>query len=101
MAVPLDPADHSVIGGAHHILADVTIALHAVFVLFVIVGQVLILAGWLRGWGWTRWRLFRLLHLGSIGFVVLEAWLKNPACTSGDSSTRAEKGPFIFACSPP
>jgi len=59
-------------------LADATLALHALFVLFVVGGQLLILAGWLGGWGWTRRRLFRLLHLGSIGFVVLEAWFGVP-----------------------
>jgi len=48
------------------------------FVLFVVGGQLLILAGWLGGWGWTRRVLFRALHLGSIGFVVLEAWFGVP-----------------------
>jgi hypothetical protein len=48
------------------------------FVLFVVIGQVLILIGWVNGWGWTRRLLFRLLHLGSIGFVVLEAWFGVP-----------------------
>lgn len=55
-------------------LADTTLALHALFVLFVVGGQLLILAGWAGRWEWTRRPLFRLLHLGSIGFVVLEAW---------------------------
>ncbi len=59
-------------------LADVTLALHALFVLFVVGGQLLILVGWLRGWQWTRRVLFRALHLGSIGFVVLEAWFGVP-----------------------
>ena len=56
-------------------LADLTLAVHAAYVLFVIGGQILILAGWIYGWRWTRYLLFRLLHLISIGFVMLEAWL--------------------------
>jgi hypothetical protein len=59
-------------------LADVILLLHAAFVLFVVGGQVAILLGWARGWTWTRGLLFRLLHLGSIGFVVLEAWFGVP-----------------------
>jgi len=56
-------------------LADITLAVHAVYVLFVIGGQTLILVGWVCGWRWTRYLLFRLIHLISIGFVLLEAWL--------------------------
>jgi Protein of Unknown function (DUF2784) len=59
-------------------LADGVLVLHAAFVLFVVGGQVVILAGWLGGWAWTRGLLFRLLHLCSIGFVVLEAWFGVP-----------------------
>jgi hypothetical protein len=59
-------------------LADGTLLLHALFVLFVVGGQVVILLGWARGWEWTRGLLFRLAHLGSIGFVVLEAWFAVP-----------------------
>ena len=59
-------------------LADATLLIHAAFVLFVVGGQCLILIGWARGWRWTRRLLFRLLHLGSIGFVVLEAWFGVP-----------------------
>ncbi|MBI3570855.1 MAG: DUF2784 domain-containing protein [Gammaproteobacteria bacterium] len=55
-------------------LADLILGLHAVFILFVVGGQVLIVAGWALGWVWTRRWLFRLLHLLVIGFVMLEAW---------------------------
>lgn len=56
-------------------LADLTLAVHAAYVLFVIGGQLLILVGWICGWRWTRCLLFRLIHLIAIGFVMLEAWL--------------------------
>lgn len=55
-------------------LADITGMLHALFVLFVVGGQFLILAGWIAGRMWSRNFVFRVLHLVAIGFVVLEAW---------------------------
>ena len=56
-------------------LADLVLVTHAAYVLFVVVGQALIVIGWIRGWEWTRCRVFRLLHLVAIGLVMLEAWL--------------------------
>lgn len=55
-------------------LADLILGLHAAFILFVVGGQILILAGWALGWTWPRHWVFRLLHLLAIGFVMLEAW---------------------------
>ena len=56
-------------------LADLILVLHAVFIVFVVGGQILILAGWLRDWSWPRHRWFRLLHLLAIGVVMLQAWI--------------------------
>ena len=56
------------------LLADLVVVTHAGFVLFVVGGQVAILAGWARGWQWTRNPVFRILHLAAIGFVALQAW---------------------------
>jgi polyferredoxin len=56
------------------LLADLTVVMHAGFVLFVVGGQLAILAGWARRWRWTRDPVFRVAHLIAIGFVVLEAW---------------------------
>ena len=56
------------------VAADLTLVAHALFVAFVVVGQALILVGWMRGWGWTRNPAFRLIHLGAIALVVLESW---------------------------
>lgn len=56
-------------------LADLVLVLHAVFIVFVVGGQILILAGWMRGWSWPRHRWFRLLHLLAIGVVMLQAWI--------------------------
>lgn len=54
--------------------ADAILALHVLFVLFVISGLVLIFAGKLAGWSWVRNRVFRIAHLAAIGVVVLQSW---------------------------
>ena len=54
-------------------LADAILVLHLLFVLFVVGGLALILAGAAFRWSWIRARRFRLLHLGAILFVVAES----------------------------
>ena len=61
--------------GALTLAADVVLATHAALVVFVVGGQVLILAGWMLGWRWPRNLAFRLAHAGVIALVVLESWL--------------------------
>lgn len=56
-------------------LADVALITHVAFIAFVVLGLLLILLGGMRGWNWIRDPWFRLLHLGSIGVVVVQAWL--------------------------
>jgi hypothetical protein len=56
-------------------LADVLLVVHALVVLFVVLGQALILLGGWRGWSWIRSLAFRLTHLVTIAVVVLQAWL--------------------------
>jgi hypothetical protein len=56
-------------------LADVALITHVAFIAFVVVGLLLILLGGMRGWNWVRDPWFRLLHLVSIGVVVVQAWL--------------------------
>ena len=55
--------------------ADAIVVIHFAFVLFVLIGQLLILVGALTGWNWIRNFKFRLIHLGSILFVVAESLL--------------------------
>jgi len=55
--------------------ADAILVLHALIVCFVIGGLIAILLGWWRDWVWVRNFWFRLIHLGTIAFVVLQAWL--------------------------
>jgi uncharacterized protein DUF2784 len=55
-------------------IADAILAVHALFVLFVVGGFVLILLG-ARRWSWVRNRSFRTLHLAAIALVTAEALL--------------------------
>ena len=55
--------------------ADALLLLHAAIVLFVILGQLLIMVGGPRGWRWIRRPGFRWAHLATIGVVVAQAWL--------------------------
>ena len=47
-------------------LADVVVAIHALYVGFVVFGLVAILIGYALGWRWVRNRYFRILHLAAI-----------------------------------
>ena len=55
-------------------IADAVLVVHALFVLFVVGGFVLILLGAPR-WSWVRNRTFRVLHLAAMTFVAAEALL--------------------------
>src|SRR5712691_3284884 len=55
-------------------LADAVLVAHVLFVLFVVGGFALILAGAGR-WNWIRNRTFRVLHVAAIVFVAAEALL--------------------------
>lgn len=57
------------------LLADLVLVVHALFVAFVVGGQLAILAGWIRGWSWVRDLRFRLIHLGVIAYIVVQTWL--------------------------
>jgi Protein of Unknown function (DUF2784) len=53
-------------------LADVMVAIHVGYVVYVVVGEILILVGWARGWAWVRNFWFRITHLLAMGIVVFE-----------------------------
>ena len=54
-------------------LADLILAIHFAFVLFIIGGFVLIWLGAAAGWQWVRGFAFRAAHLAAILFVAAEA----------------------------
>jgi uncharacterized protein DUF2784 len=60
---------------AYAVAADLVLFIHLLFVVFVVCGLALILAGKFLAWQWVRNPWFRLLHLAGIGIVVLQSWL--------------------------
>jgi len=58
----------------YSLLADAILITHFAFVVFVVVGFILILVGLLARWSWVQNRTFRVAHLAAISVVVLQAW---------------------------
>jgi polyferredoxin len=56
-------------------MADALLVVHFLIAAFIVVGLVLVWAGAVLQWQWTRNPWFRYLHLGAIGFVAAEALL--------------------------
>jgi hypothetical protein len=48
--------------------------LHAAFVMFVVLGQLLIIVGGVLRWRWVRDMRFRVFHLAAIAVVVIQSW---------------------------
>lgn len=48
---------------------------HVGFVVFVVLGLLLILLGGALGWRWVRGWWLRVGHLAAIGIVVVQSWL--------------------------
>ena len=78
-------------------LADSVLALHVLYVLFVVLGLLLVVAGGIRGWLWVRIRWFRLAHLLAIAVVVLQVWL-GLVCplTTLEMALRARAGASVY-----
>jgi hypothetical protein len=57
------------------LLADALVAVHLLYILFVVGGEAAIIAGGLRGWAWVRNLPFRVAHLCAIVLVAAEALL--------------------------
>ncbi len=58
---------------AYLILADLVAVVHGIYVLFVIIGLTLILAGLVRKWEWVRGFWFRVGHLFAILIVCAQS----------------------------
>ena len=56
-------------------LADLVVVIHLAIVLYVVVGQLLILAGWGLKWGWVRNAWFRVSHLVIMAIVAAQGAL--------------------------
>lgn len=60
------------------ILADFLMLAHAGYSLFLVGGLVLMVAGMILGWRWTRGRWFRLLYLSATILLVARVWTGIP-----------------------
>lgn len=58
----------------YSLLADTILVFHVSFVVFVVLGFMLVVLGLLARWSWIHNRKFRITHLAAIGYVVLQAW---------------------------
>jgi hypothetical protein len=61
--------------GIYRTLADLVLLTHVGFVVFVVVGLLVILIGGFSSWSWVRNPWFRAMHLVAIGIVTVQAWL--------------------------
>jgi len=80
------------------LIADAILLLHVAFVAFVVLGLAFILIGKLLTWSWVRNRWFRLIHLASIGVVVVQSWL-GVLCplTNWEITFRAKAGDAVYS----
>ncbi len=82
----------------YRITADLVLAVHTSFVIFVILGLTLILIGGARGWPWVKNPWFRLGHLVAIVVVVVQAWL-GAICplTTLEMALRSRAGDAVYS----
>jgi hypothetical protein len=79
------------------LLADCLLIVHFAFILFVLLGWLLILIGKFRAWVWVRNRTFRVVHLIAITYVALQAWFgKVCPLTMLEMHLRAQAGQFGY-----
>lgn len=62
-------------GQIYSLAADILLVIHVLFVVFVVAGFLFIVLGKVLDWSWVRDFWFRVIHLGAIGVVTLQAWL--------------------------
>ncbi len=79
------------------LVADAVLVLHLLFVVFVVVGLLLVFAGKARQWSWVRNPWFRVTHLLAIAVVVIQSWL-GAVCplTTFEMTLRFRAGDTIY-----
>lgn len=79
-------------------LADFVLLLHTGIVGFVVLGQLLFVAGGVAGWYWVRTAWIRLAHLALIVFVLVQSWL-GAVCplTLWEQALRLKAGQTTYA----
>jgi hypothetical protein len=79
-------------------LADAMLIFHVLFVTFVVLGLLAVYVGYFLKWRWVRNRVFRIIHLCAISYVVGQAWL-GAVCplTTWEMALRAESGAATYS----
>ena len=82
----------------YRLAADGVLLLHVAFVVFVVVGLLLIVIGKFLSWAWISNLWFRVGHLLAIAVVVLES-LANVVCplTTIEMALRSKAGDATYA----
>ncbi|MGI9326175.1 MAG: DUF2784 domain-containing protein, partial [Pseudomonadales bacterium] len=82
----------------YRMAADAVLLLHVAFVVFVVLGLLLIIVGKLLHWAWIRNLWFRIGHLLAIAVVVLESW-SGVICplTTIEMTLRSKAGEATYA----
>ena len=77
--------------------ADALLSLHVLFVAFVVLGLLAVLAGAVLSWAWVRNPIFRIVHLSAIIVVATQAWLGS-ACplTVIEMELRSRAGGAVY-----
>ena len=77
--------------------ADAILFLHMLFVVFIVIGLLLIVAGKVYDWLWVRNPWFRLIHLAAIAVVVVQSWF-GVICpfTSVEMVLRSRAGDSVY-----
>lgn len=74
-------------------IADSILVVHTFYIVFVVLGLLLVFVGRSLGWRWIYNRSFRYLHLIAIGIVVIQAWAGVPCpLTTWESGFRVQAG---------
>jgi hypothetical protein len=85
--------------GTYYLLAaDLLLFGHLLFVLFVVIGLLMIFVGKFLTWDWVRNTAFRVGHLAAIGIVVVQSWL-GVICplTTWEMALRERAGDAVYS----
>jgi len=77
--------------------ADAILLLHTLFVIFVVIGLILLFVGKARNWSWVRNPWFRVAHLLAIAVIVVQSWF-GIICplTSLEMALRSRAGDTVY-----
>jgi len=87
----MDPSTHFLLA------ADAVLLLHTLFVIFVVIGLILLFVGKARNWSWVRNPWFRVAHLLAITVIVVQSWF-GLICplTSLEMALRSRAGDTVY-----